>query len=110
VNNCTYEVDPGFYPAVWVERAGVKTGGIALVAGQTLDVGFPANYTGAVWGRTGCDAAFRTCKTGGCAGGLNCTAPARSAGASGPTLAGFALDGCVPRARATRASSDTGVT
>jgi hypothetical protein len=52
-------------------------------------VTLPANYSGRIWGRTGCDVAG-VCATGQCfQGGENCTSPAPA----GPTLAQFTING-----------------
>lgn len=87
VNNCGYQVDPAAYPAVTYN--GAATGGFPLAAGASAAVTLPANYSGRIWGRTGCDA-DGNCETGQCfQGGENCTSPAPT----GPTLAQFTING-----------------
>ncbi|TFY56025.1 hypothetical protein EVJ58_g7884 [Rhodofomes roseus] len=86
-NNCTYQVDPAFYPAVNASD-GSTTGGFPLDSGASANVTLDPTYSGRIWGRTGCDA-DGNCLTGSCPGGENCTGPAPA----GPTLAQFTLDG-----------------
>ncbi|KAI0729972.1 Osmotin thaumatin-like protein [Fomitopsis betulina] len=86
-NNCTYQVDPAFFP-VGIASDGSSTGGFPLAAGALVGASLSATYSGRIWGRTGCDA-DGICSTGECPGGENCTGPAPA----GPTLAQFTLDG-----------------
>ncbi|TFK56566.1 Osmotin thaumatin-like protein [Heliocybe sulcata] len=86
LNNCSYQVDPAFFPVV--TENGASTGGFPLAAGASQAVTLPANYSGRIWGRTGCDSAGQ-CTTGTCPGGESCIDPAPT----GPTLAQITLDG-----------------
>ncbi|KZT66822.1 Osmotin, thaumatin-like protein [Daedalea quercina L-15889] len=86
-NDCTYQVDPAFYPDA-IASDGSATGGFPLAAGASAGVTLDPTYSGRIWGRTGCDS-DGDCATGQCPGGENCTGPA----AAGPTLAQFTLDG-----------------
>ncbi|KZT30730.1 Osmotin thaumatin-like protein [Neolentinus lepideus HHB14362 ss-1] len=86
-NNCSYQVDPAFYPMA--SEDGTATGGFPLIAGASQVVTLYSGWSGRIWGRTGCNSAG-VCTSGGCpSGGENCTSPAPT----GPTLAQFTIDG-----------------
>jgi hypothetical protein len=86
LNNCTYQVDPAFYPAV--TRSGATTGGFKLASKASSVVTLADGYSGRIWGRTGCNSTG-ICTTGQCPGGESCTGPSTT----GPTLAQFTIDG-----------------
>ncbi|EPQ60498.1 Osmotin, thaumatin-like protein [Gloeophyllum trabeum ATCC 11539] len=86
-NDCGYQVDPAFFPQVL--EGSTSTGGFPLAAGASQTVTLPSDWSGRLWGRTGCNAAG-VCATGSCpSGGENCTSPAPT----GPTLAQFTING-----------------
>src|SRR5689334_5996665 len=61
VNNCTYTVYPGVYPATF------RNGGWAQAAGTTVSFNAPAGWIGRVWPRRGCNSASPAqCATGSC--------------------------------------------
>ena len=68
VNNCTYTVFPGLYPATF------RNGGWQQAAGTTVSFTVGAGWIGRLWPRKGCNnASPAQCATGSCGGtGLQC--------------------------------------
>jgi beta-glucanase (GH16 family) len=69
VNNCGYTVYPGIYPPVH------QNGGWSQAAGTSVAFTLNNEFTGRLWGRTGCNTATSPaqCTTGSCGGtGLQC--------------------------------------
>lgn len=85
VNNCSYTIYPGIYPATY------SNGGWTMNPGASVSFTLPAGWNGRIWGRIGCNSASPAqCSTGACGGtGLQC---AGTTGAAGTSLAEFNLD------------------
>ena len=69
VNNCSYTVYPGIYPA-----STYANGGWTMAPGASVSFSVPDGNIGRLWGRTGCNSASpAVCTTGSCGGtGLQC--------------------------------------
>ncbi len=69
VNNCSYTVYPGIYPA-----STYANGGWSMAPGTSVSFTVPDGNIGRLWGRTGCNSASpAVCTTGSCGGtGLQC--------------------------------------
>lgn len=85
VNNCSYTVYPGIFPASYAN------GGWSMAPGTSVSFTLNAGFIGRIWGRTGCNSANpAVCSTGQCGGtGLQC---AGTTGLAGTSLAEFNLD------------------
>jgi len=85
VNNCSYTVYPGIYPATYAN------GGWQMAPGARVSFTLESGWIGRIWGRTGCNSANpAVCSTGQCGGvGLQC---AGTTGLSGTSLAEFNLN------------------
>lgn len=85
VNNCSYTVYPGIYPATYAN------GGWAMNPGTSVSFNLPSGWNGRIWGRIGCNGASPAqCSTGSCGGtGLQC---AGTTGVAGTSLAEFNLN------------------
>jgi len=85
VNNCSYTVDPGIYPAVY------QNGGWSMAPGTSVSFAPGNTFNGRIWGRIGCNSASPAqCSTGQCGGtGLQC---AGTTGQTGTSLAEFNLN------------------
>ena len=85
VNNCSYTVYPGIYPASYAN------GGWQMAPGARVSFTLDSGWIGRIWGRTGCNGASpAVCSTGQCGGvGLQC---AGTTGLSGTSLAEFNLN------------------
>jgi len=85
VNNCSYTVFPGIFPATYAN------GGWQMAPGTRVNFTLNSGWIGRIWGRTGCNGANpAVCSTGQCGGvGLQC---AGTTGLSGTSLAEFNLN------------------
>ena len=85
VNNCSYTVYPGIYPANYAN------GGWQMAPGSQVSFTLDSGFIGRIWGRTGCNGASpAVCSTGQCGGeGLQC---AGTTGVAGTSLAEFNLN------------------
>jgi len=85
VNNCSYTVYPGIFPASYAN------GGWQMAPGSRVNFTLGSGWIGRIWGRTGCNGANpAVCSTGQCGGiGLQC---AGTTGLSGTSLAEFNLN------------------
>ncbi|XP_077210903.1 pathogenesis-related thaumatin-like protein 3.5 [Tasmannia lanceolata] len=73
-NNCKNPVWPGFHSAVGKPLLG--NGGFKLKPGQKVRISVPKDWSGRLWGRSGCTfnkKGLGTCVTGDCGGLLRCT-------------------------------------
>ncbi|MCO5552856.1 hypothetical protein L7F22_006374 [Adiantum nelumboides] len=89
-NGCRYTV----WPAVLTGSGTAPSeGGFMLKAGQSTTLELPRDWSGRLWGRTGCNflsSGAGRCETGDCAGKLDCT----GVGATPPaTLIEFTMQG-----------------
>src|SRR5690349_22222327 len=80
VNNCSYTVYPGMYPATY------QNGGWQMAPCTRVSFTLGSGWIGRIWGRTGCNSASpAVCATGQCGGvGLHC---AGTTGVAGTSLA-----------------------
>ena len=85
VNNCSYTVYPGIYPATY------QNGGWRMDPGTSVSFTLASGWNGRIWGRIGCNSASPAqCATGSCGGtGLQC---AGTTGVAGTSLAEFNLN------------------
>jgi hypothetical protein len=85
VNECSYTVSPGIFPAVY------QNGGWSMAPGTSVTFSPGSTFNGRVWGRIGCNSASPAqCSTGQCGGtGLQC---AGTTGQAGTSLAEFNLN------------------
>jgi len=85
VNNCSYTIYPGIYPASYAN------GGWQMAPGTQVGFTLNSGWIGRIWGRTGCNSANpAVCATGQCGGiGLQC---AGTTGMAGTSLAEFNLN------------------
>jgi hypothetical protein len=85
VNNCSYTVYPGIYPATYAN------GGWQMAPGAQVNFTLDSGWIGRIWGRIGCDGSNpAVCSTGQCGGsGLQC---AGTTGLAGTSLAEFNLN------------------
>lgn len=85
VNNCSYTVNPGIYPASYAN------GGWEMAPGTSVSFTLNSGWIGRIWGRTGCNGANpAVCATGQCGGvGLQC---AGTTGVAGTSLAEFNIN------------------
>jgi hypothetical protein len=85
VNNCSYTIYPGIYPASY------SNGGWQMNPGTSVSFTLAPGWNGRIWGRTGCNnASPAVCTTGQCGGtGLQC---AGTTGVAGTSLAEFNLN------------------
>ena len=85
VNNCSYTIYPGIYPATYAN------GGWQMAPGTQVNFTLDSGWIGRIWGRTGCNnASPAICATGQCGGvGLQC---AGTTGVAGTSLAEFNLN------------------
>lgn len=85
VNNCSYTVYPGIFPATYAN------GGWQMAPGTRVSFTLDSGWIGRIWGRTGCNGASpAVCATGQCGGvGLQC---AGTTGVAGTSLAEFNLN------------------
>jgi len=85
VNNCSYTVYPGIYPATY------SNGGWQMAPGTQVSFTLASGWIGRIWGRIGCNSANpAVCSTGQCGGvGLQC---AGTTGLAGTSLAEFNLN------------------
>ena len=85
VNNCSYTVYPGIYPATY------SNGGWQMAPGTSVSFTLNPGWIGRIWGRIGCNSASpAVCSTGSCGGvGLQC---AGTTGVAGTSLAEFNID------------------
>lgn len=85
VNNCSYTVYPGIFPATF------SNGGWQMNPGTQVSFTLDSGFIGRIWGRTGCNSASpAVCATGQCGGiGLQC---AGTTGVAGTSLAEFNLN------------------
>ena len=85
VNNCSYTVYPGIYPASYAN------GGWEMAPGSQVSFALDSGWIGRIWGRTGCNSASpAVCSCGQCGGvGLQC---AGTTGVAGTSLAEFNLN------------------
>jgi len=85
VNNCSYTVYPGIFPATYAN------GGWQMAPGARVNFTLNSGWIGRIWGRTGCNSANpAVCATGQCGGvGLQCNG---TTGMAGTSLAEFNLN------------------
>ncbi len=85
INNCSYTVYPGIFPATY------SNGGWQMAPGTQVNFTLASGWIGRIWGRTGCNSASpAVCATGQCGGvGLQC---AGTTGMAGTSLAEFNLN------------------
>jgi len=85
VNNCSYTIYPGIYPATY------SNGGWTMNPGTSVSFTLNPGWNGRIWGRIGCNSASpAVCATGQCGGtGLQC---AGTTGVAGTSLAEFNLN------------------
>jgi len=85
VNNCSYTIYPGIYPATY------SNGGWTMNPGTSVSFTLNPGWNGRIWGRIGCNGASpAVCATGQCGGtGLQC---AGTTGVAGTSLAEFNLN------------------
>ena len=85
VNNCSYTIYPGIYPADYAN------GGWQMNPGTQVSFTLNSGFIGRIWGRIGCNSASpAVCATGQCGGtGLQCNG---TTGLAGTSLAEFNLN------------------
>lgn len=85
INNCSYTVYPGIFPAIF------DNGGWQMAPGTQVNFTAASGFIGRIWGRTGCNSANpAVCATGQCGGiGLQC---AGTTGMAGTSLAEFNIN------------------
>jgi hypothetical protein len=85
INNCSYTIYPGIYPADYAN------GGWQMNPGTQVSFTLNSGFIGRIWGRIGCNGANpAVCSTGQCGGeGLQC---AGTTGVAGTSLAEFNLN------------------
>ncbi len=82
INNCSYTIYPGIYPADYAN------GGWQMNPGTQVSFTLNSGFIGRIWGRIGCNGANpAVCSTGQCGGeGLQCAGTTGVAGSSGMPL------------------------
>jgi hypothetical protein len=85
INNCSYTVYPGIFPAIF------SNGGWQMAPGTQVNFTADSGFIGRIWGRTACNSASpAVCATGQCGGiGLQC---AGTTGMAGTSLAEFNIN------------------